>query len=201
VTGDGTVLAEFDRRGWGQTQAADGARAETPLRFQGQHEDAETGLFYNRFRYYDPGTGLYISPDPIGLGGGLRPFGYAPNPTGWVDPLGLALNKKLRHKLDTINEELMKGGNQTCKGQVDRREARKLGEEFVGPGYTTSRTDKGQLMLQSNDGLRRYRDASEKSSSPYTKTGVQANFESRPGGAHTPFPYTAPNNVHLDVKD
>jgi RHS repeat-associated protein len=51
------------------------AQASTPLRFQGQHEDAETGLFYNRFRYYDPDAGLYLSPDPIGLEGGLRPYG------------------------------------------------------------------------------------------------------------------------------
>src|SRR5262249_16525666 len=47
-------------------------------------------LFYNGFRYYDPGAGLYLSPDPLGLAGGLRPFGYALNPTGWIDPLGLA---------------------------------------------------------------------------------------------------------------
>jgi RHS repeat-associated protein len=63
---------------------------EQELRFQGQQEDGETGLFYNRFRYYDPDAGLYLSPDPIGLAGGLRPFGYVPNPTGWIDPLGLA---------------------------------------------------------------------------------------------------------------
>jgi RHS repeat-associated protein len=63
----------------------------TTLRFQGQYEDGETGLFYNRFRYYDPDAGLYISPDPLGLEGGLRPFGYGINPTRWIDPLGLAL--------------------------------------------------------------------------------------------------------------
>ena len=89
VGGDGGVLAELDREAWGETEAAEGARAETPLRFQGQLEDAETGLFYNRLRYYDPEAGLYLSPDPIGLEGGLRPFGYGPNPVRWVDPLGL----------------------------------------------------------------------------------------------------------------
>ncbi|MDC6117325.1 RHS repeat-associated core domain-containing protein [Serratia rubidaea] len=41
-----------------------------PLRFQGQYFDAETGLHYNRYRYYDPQTGSYISQDPIGLVGG-----------------------------------------------------------------------------------------------------------------------------------
>jgi RHS repeat-associated protein len=96
VGADGAVLAELDRRAWGRTQAAERARAETPLRFQGQHEDPETGLFHNGFRYYDPDAALYLSPDPLGLAGGLRPFGYVLNPTGWIDPLGLAptpLNK------------------------------------------------------------------------------------------------------------
>jgi RHS repeat-associated protein len=89
VSADGEVLAELDQEAWGRTRASEGARAETPLRFQGQIEDAETGLFYNRHRYYDPETGIYLSPDPIGLAGGLRLWGYGINPIGWVDPLGL----------------------------------------------------------------------------------------------------------------
>uniref|UniRef100_UPI001F4FF3C4 polymorphic toxin type 47 domain-containing protein n=1 Tax=Pseudomonas rhizoryzae TaxID=2571129 RepID=UPI001F4FF3C4 len=61
-----------------------------PLRFQGQYHDPETGLHYNRHRYYHPETGSFITPDPIRLAGGLNSYRYAPNPTGWVDPLGLA---------------------------------------------------------------------------------------------------------------
>ena len=49
----------------------------------------ETGLYYNRFRYYDPDAGNYISQDPIGLLGGSRLYGYVVNPTGWIDVLGL----------------------------------------------------------------------------------------------------------------
>ncbi|MBX8610469.1 RHS repeat-associated core domain-containing protein, partial [Pseudomonas cichorii] len=52
--------------------------------------DAETGLHYNRHRYYNPGTGRFLTPDPIKLAGGLNNYRYVPNPTGWVDPLGLA---------------------------------------------------------------------------------------------------------------
>ena len=59
------------------------------LRYQGQLYDAETGLYYNRHRYYDAESGQYISPDPIGLNGGVRPQGYVNNPLEWVDPLGL----------------------------------------------------------------------------------------------------------------
>ncbi|MGF0242267.1 RHS repeat-associated core domain-containing protein, partial [Rhodococcus sp. IEGM1300] len=63
-----------------------------PLRFQGQYFDEETGLHYNRHRYYAPDTGRYLTPDPIKLAGGLNQYQYTPNPTGWVDPLGLSGN-------------------------------------------------------------------------------------------------------------
>ncbi|WP_276560260.1 RHS repeat-associated core domain-containing protein, partial [Aeromonas salmonicida] len=51
--------------------------------------DQETGLYYNRYRYFDPELGQYISSDPIGFAGGLRPQGYVHNPLEWVDPFGL----------------------------------------------------------------------------------------------------------------
>ncbi|MFP1787071.1 RHS repeat-associated core domain-containing protein, partial [Lonsdalea quercina] len=56
----------------------------------GQLRDSESGLCYNRFRYYDPAGGGYISPDPIGLRGGLNLYAYVKNPLTWIDPLGLA---------------------------------------------------------------------------------------------------------------
>lgn len=59
------------------------------LRFQGQYFDAETGLHYNRFRYYDPDIGRFVSQDPIGLAGGHNSYQYAPNPLAIIDPLGL----------------------------------------------------------------------------------------------------------------
>ncbi|MBI0440445.1 RHS repeat-associated core domain-containing protein, partial [Dickeya dianthicola] len=52
--------------------------------------DSESGLCYNRFRYYDPAGGCYVSPDPIGIAGGESNYGYVPNPNTWVDPFGLA---------------------------------------------------------------------------------------------------------------
>jgi RHS repeat-associated protein len=60
------------------------------LRFQGQYFDQETGLHYNRFRYYDPDVGRFINQDPVGYIGGNNLFRYALNPTRWVDPLGLS---------------------------------------------------------------------------------------------------------------
>jgi RHS repeat-associated protein len=57
---------------------------------QGQQLDLETGLFYNRFRYYCPGLGQYVTQDPIGFSGGLNAYSFAAGiPTVAVDPLGL----------------------------------------------------------------------------------------------------------------
>ncbi|MEU3115935.1 DUF6531 domain-containing protein [Micromonospora chalcea] len=64
-------------------------RTATPLAFPGQYADAETGLHYNRFRYYDPATGRYVSPDPLGLTGGPNPTAYVADPLTVADPLGL----------------------------------------------------------------------------------------------------------------
>ena len=87
---------------FGKAALAPGNAETFNLRFPGQYYDAETGLHYNRFRYYDPGVGRYISADPIGqfglqsLGGPLRQtagsntFAYAlSNPLQLIDPLGL----------------------------------------------------------------------------------------------------------------
>jgi len=60
-----------------------------PIKFQGQSLDTETGLHYNRFRYYDSDVGMFISRDPIELLGGFNVFAYAPNPVMWIDPWGL----------------------------------------------------------------------------------------------------------------
>ena len=52
---------------WGTTTWNRDATAYTPLRFPGQYADPETGLHYNYFRHYDPDTGRYTTPDPLGL--------------------------------------------------------------------------------------------------------------------------------------
>ena len=60
-----------------------------PFKYQGQYEDIETGLYYNRFRYYDSRTGNYISQDPIKLLGGLSLYSYVENTNTFIDEFGL----------------------------------------------------------------------------------------------------------------
>lgn len=98
----GEVVWLADYQAWGNTakvvwreekleQLQVSADELQPIRFQGQSFDVETGLHYNRFRYFDPDLGMFISRDPIGLLGGFNVFSYAPNPVMWVDPSGLAV--------------------------------------------------------------------------------------------------------------
>jgi RHS repeat-associated protein len=79
--------AQLDVYGVAQT---DVALTGCPWRWPGQYEDRETGLYYNRFRYYDPETGRYISQDPIGLEGGSALYAYPHDPATQFDPLGLS---------------------------------------------------------------------------------------------------------------
>lgn len=83
------------------------------MRFPGQRFDSATGLNYNYFREYDPGTGRYTQSDPIGLGAGPSTYLYANGmPTGAFDPLGL---KAVRAPLPAPGER-WKDGTIHCKG-------------------------------------------------------------------------------------
>jgi RHS repeat-associated protein len=90
VDAQGNIAATLVRSAFGEVTYAPGSTTATPVRKLGQYCDDETGLCYNRWRSYDPEAGRFISPDPLGLEGGLNVYGLGVNPIRWDDPLGLS---------------------------------------------------------------------------------------------------------------
>ncbi len=85
----GSIVWSASYKSWGGVQETTEGQIDCPIRFQGQWFDKESELHYNRFRYYDPESGRFLSGDPIGLMGSLNLYLYARNPINWVDPWGL----------------------------------------------------------------------------------------------------------------
>jgi RHS repeat-associated protein len=88
VDGAGKVVGGLRRSTFGAASPTPGSSVTTPFRAPGQIADDDIGLHYNRYRYYDPETGHYISPDPIGIDGGMNLYFFGPNPVAWYDLLG-----------------------------------------------------------------------------------------------------------------
>ena len=92
---NGEIAWAAEYKAWGlayeaMSKAGKAAGLKQPIRFQGQYFDHETGLHYNRHRYYDPHSGRFVSKDPIGLRGGINLHGYVSNPNMQIDILGLS---------------------------------------------------------------------------------------------------------------
>ncbi|HGZ2397588.1 TPA: RHS repeat-associated core domain-containing protein, partial [Escherichia coli] len=86
--GETAWQGEYDE--WGNLLGETSAQhLQQPYRLPGQQYDEESGLYYNRHRYYDPLQGRYITQDPIDIKGGWNLYSYALNPVSWIDPLGL----------------------------------------------------------------------------------------------------------------
>jgi RHS repeat-associated protein len=149
---NGSPIGLTDSRGnlrWAARYTASGLSSElnpngldNPLRLQGQYHDAETGLRYNRNRYYDPRVSQFASQDPLGVEEGERLYRLAPNVLGWVDPLGLncRLTPGKGHKFHDAASQVRLRGRSLNSGTTALREAglvRRPGRggayEFVDP--------------------------------------------------------------------
>ena len=87
---NGNIVWQADYDIYGNVRNLHGSRQFIPFRQLGQYEDEETGQYYNRFRYYDPRIGIYISQDPIGLAGNNPTlYGYVSDSNNRMDLLGL----------------------------------------------------------------------------------------------------------------
>ena len=119
----GTPIQMYDAQGnktwdctldiYGKVLAVNkGTEFDCPFRFQGQYADEETGLYYNRFRYYEPEIGSYISQDPIGLKSGiLEMYRYVDSTNIALDILGLSHADKLKRAMKNANRPV--GAGQT----------------------------------------------------------------------------------------
>ena len=152
LTEDGEIVWRGKQRLWGLEEGINKDSAPScRLRFPGQYEDAESGLYYNRFRYYDCETAQYISPDPARLEGGINSYSYVKNPLSHVDPLGLSDNPLVGLDLSNmspqqISEILNKSDNITYKGgSPDGRFAQ---WKYTGTNQTAVRIDPPDKVTQ-----------------------------------------------------
>ncbi|WP_447894306.1 RHS repeat-associated core domain-containing protein [Vreelandella sp. GE22] len=117
VAADGETQWQGQSDDWAAEKNVRGS-ARQPIRFQGQWQDEESGLYYNRHRYYDPQKGRYVSQDPIGLQGGTNLYGYVANPMGVVDPLGL-FGANMHH-LEPLSTAMQDGYTRPSPRSIER---------------------------------------------------------------------------------
>ena len=129
----GTPISMVDSKGetvwtssltiYGKSVGSDNRTDSCPFRWPGQYEDEETGLHYNRFRYYDPDAGGYISQDPLRLASDeANLFRYTSDPNSIIDPFGLFGSGKGTHEAQVrvfdsnqqlVHNEPFRSGNMT----------------------------------------------------------------------------------------
>ncbi|WP_180182653.1 RHS repeat-associated core domain-containing protein [Acinetobacter sp. YH01020] len=148
----GECIWEIKQDTWGTVldiKISNNLLEQTNIRFLGQYYDHETGLHYNRYRYYEPFSARYIGKDPIGLFGGLNNSSYVSDPNHWVDPMGLQKkekesysgmmgarsaiqdwNNRLKNDPSLVNNKKCPSGK--CKIEIDYYVC--AGSYFVGSG-------------------------------------------------------------------
>jgi len=137
----GAIIWKAEYKAWGECKAEKAKSnffenseiISNNIRFQGQYFDEETGLHYNRYRYYLSYLGRFISKDPLGLLGGENKYLYAPNPLKWTDPLGLLVtptytrgaNGRVERVQATVLKSDLNTGTSTNASSI--AEARRMG--------------------------------------------------------------------------
>ena len=110
----GALAWSIAQQAFGKATVEPSSRLTTPLRFSGQLYDEETGLHYNTFRYYDPETGRYLTPDPLGFATGMNQYHFCANdPVNRIDSFGLSSDP-------TADGCLGSGGDECKKLKHDR---------------------------------------------------------------------------------
>lgn len=110
-------VADYEYGPFGETIKSVGIMAdEMPFQFSTKYRDAETGLYYYGYRYYDVETGRWLSRDPIGEQGGLNLYGMVGNDLiSYIDILGLILCEDI----DALKAELSRNIRIEIRGLSD----------------------------------------------------------------------------------
>jgi RHS repeat-associated protein len=98
---------------WGGDRPGTDDGVECWLEYPGQLWDPQLGLYYHRYRFYDPATAHFVVPDPIGLWGGWDPYAYPCDPVNQADPMGLSCQGK-------ANEPTLYRGDSRSPDQICR---------------------------------------------------------------------------------
>jgi len=149
---DGTLAGYRRHTLWGATHWNPGG-AQTPLCFPGQYADPETGLHYNLNRYYDPGLGSFLSPDPLGLAWSANNTAYVVNPLTEFDPLGLfSCPVSVQNELAQMRQEMNMSSVQEEDAEYARLKA--LGSSTSGVKNTLGKMefDGGRDPVYGNNG-------------------------------------------------
>lgn len=131
---DGSLFWECELDSYGKLRIEKGDIGSCPFRYQGQYEDVETGLYYNRFRYYDADVGKYISEDPIRTDGGIELYNYVYDPNDWIDPAGLAKKKAGYSNESGLKVKVAK------KNKIDRKLLNKPKKRGQAPTFKKDKT-------------------------------------------------------------
>ena len=150
----GTPTEAYDEEGkkvwsrklgiYGQTRNEFGTENFIPFLYQGQYLDTETELAYNRHRYYDPNSGIYISQDPIQLAGGDNFYAFVKDINSWVDPFGLS-------DITVIRTDSNTGGNHYSLLYEDKKGNQMITDMIGGEGEITTVKNRPNTKLSLDD--------------------------------------------------
>jgi len=133
---------------YGKVRKLAGDRSLVPFRYPGQYEDAETGLYYNRFRYYSPDEGMYISQDPVGLSGGWSFYNYVTDPNVFIDVFGFV--QEVIRTMSQAEKDLTVDNKGLVRGPNNSRGAKWVS---VGETYDTAKKSDYKVVFHTDDSV------------------------------------------------
>ena len=182
------------RKEYKHNSLGDDVRPFIPFLYQGQYYDFETNLAYNRFRYYSPETGAYISQDPIGLAGeNPTLYGYVKDSNWGIDIFGLDILDDIisspssiwgKTSAELADQTSSKKGSQKAKiikisghSKVSQIQVHPGGGRHQGNYYKISTTSEGKIKVIDIETYKA--DLDEKKTTYYDKEGNKGIFNNQ----------------------